>query len=152
MLRTTIDLVKENCFILKKTGGRQYPTEATTGSDYADDPVLLKKNLLNPNLCYHSLEQAASCFGLYLSSEKTEIICLNQDGVISSLNGKPLKLVDKFIYLGGDISSTKNDINIDIGRIDCYWLVIEHMEIWSHWKSKTAILPRCSRISTTVWL
>ena len=33
-------------------------------------------------------------------------------GTISTLNGKPKKLVDKFIYLDCNISSTKSDVNI----------------------------------------
>ena len=37
-----------------------------------------------------------------------------QDGSISSLNGKPLKLVDQFIYLNSNISSTENNVKIHI--------------------------------------
>ena len=38
-------------------------------------------------------------------------MCFNQRDDISTLKGDPLKLVDKFIYLGSSISSTENDIN-----------------------------------------
>ena len=44
------------------------------------------------------------------------IICFNQDGTISSLNGKPLKLEDKFIYLYSNSSSTESGVTIHIGR------------------------------------
>ena len=37
----------------------------------------------------HRLAQAAKTIGLYVNSDKTELICFNQDGSISSLNGKP---------------------------------------------------------------
>ena len=47
-----------------------------------------------------------------MNSFKTEFTCFNQDGAISSLNNKPLKLVDQFIYLSSNISSTENYANI----------------------------------------
>ena len=40
----------------------------------------------------------------------------NEDGAISSLNGKPLILVDHFIFLGSNISSTESDVNIRLGK------------------------------------
>ena len=36
----------------------------------------------------------------------------NHDGTISTLNGKPLKLVDHFTYLGSNISTNESDVNI----------------------------------------
>ena len=39
-----------------------------------------------------------------------------QADVISTLNGKDLKLVDYFTYLDYNISSTENEINIHIGK------------------------------------
>ena len=53
-----------------------------------------------------SLEQAEK--GIRLS-ERTSCV-LNHDSVISLLNGKALKLVDWFIYLGSNISSTESDM------------------------------------------
>ena len=35
--------------------------------------------------------------------------CFGQEGAMSTLNGKTLKLVDLFIYLNSNISSTEND-------------------------------------------
>ena len=43
-------------------------------------------------------------------------MCFKQDRAIFTLNDKPLKLVDYFIYLGSNISFTENDNNIRIGR------------------------------------
>ena len=44
------------------------------------------------------------------------VICFNQDGAATSLNDKPLKLlyIYQFIYIGSNISSTENNINICI--------------------------------------
>ena len=64
----------------------------------------------------HSLEQAPRRISPYVNSDKTMYIYFNQEGVISALNGKPLKLVDKFTYLGSSISSTESDVNIDTGK------------------------------------
>ena len=43
-------------------------------------------------------------------------MCFKQDGVISTLNINALKLIDHFIYLGSNILSTENDVNIRMGR------------------------------------
>ena len=38
-------------------------------------------------------------------------MCYNQTGDISTLDGTPLKLVDKFTYLGSSVASTEKDID-----------------------------------------
>ena len=43
-------------------------------------------------------------------------MCFNQRGDISTLNGSSLKLVDKFIYLGSSVSSTKTNINMRLAK------------------------------------
>ena len=55
-------------------------------------------------------------------------MCYNQTGDITTLDGTPLKLVDKFIYLGSSVSSTEKDINTrltkaltDIDRLSIKW-------------------------------
>ena len=39
-----------------------------------------------------------------------QVMCYNQTGDISTLEGTPLKLVDKFTYLGSSVESTEKDI------------------------------------------
>ena len=58
----------------------------------------------------HSLERNAAGIGLYVNAYKTEYMCFNQTGDISTLGSGSLKLVDKFTYLGSCVSSTKKDI------------------------------------------
>ena len=43
-------------------------------------------------------------------------MCFNQRGNISTLNGSLLKLVDKFTYLENSVSSTENDINMQLAK------------------------------------
>ena len=62
------------------------------------------------------MEQAARGIGLYVNLDKIKFMGLNHVGTISSLNGKSLKLVDQFIYLGSNISSTESDVDIHIGK------------------------------------
>ena len=54
----------------------------------------------------HYLEKVARSIGLYMNSDKTEYMCFGPNGDIFTLDGKPLKMVDNFTYLGSDISST----------------------------------------------
>ena len=55
-------------------------------------------------------------------------MCYNQAGDISTLDGTPLKLVDKFTYLGSSVASTEKDIDTRltkagtaINRISIIW-------------------------------
>ena len=57
-------------------------------------------------------------------------MCYNQTGDISTLDGTPLKLVDKFAYLGSSIASIEKDIDT---RLTKAWTVINRLSII--WKS-----------------
>ena len=39
-----------------------------------------------------------------------------QDGAICTLNDKPIKLINQFTSLGGNISSTESNVNLRIGK------------------------------------
>ena len=70
----------------------------------------------------HSLKWAAGGIGLHVNIDKTECMCFNEIGDISTLKGGPLKLVDKFTYLGSSVSSTKKEINIRLAKA---WTAID---------------------------
>ena len=78
----------------------------------------------------HSLERAAASIGLYVNAHKTEYMCYNQTGDISTLDGIPLKLVDKFTYLGSSVASTEKDSDT---RLTKAWTAINKLSII--WKS-----------------
>ena len=78
----------------------------------------------------HSLERAAAGIGLHINAHKTEYICFNQTGDISTLEGTSLKLVDKFTYRGSSVSSTEKDIDT---RLTKAWTAIDKLSII--WKS-----------------
>ena len=60
-------------------------------------------------------------------------MCYNQTGDISTLEGTPLKLVDKFTYLGSSVESTEKDIET---RLTKAWTAIDRLSII--WKSDLA--------------
>ena len=53
-------------------------------------------------------------------------MCYNQTGDIITLDGTPLKLVDKFTYLGSSVSSTEKDIDT---RLTKAWTAIDRLSI-----------------------
>ena len=57
-------------------------------------------------------------------------MCYNQTGDISTLDGTPLKLVDKFTYLGSSVASTEKDIDTRLTKV---WTAINRLSII--WKS-----------------
>ena len=108
MLRTSIDKIRENGFELTKKRSRRYPAKTITDADYADDLAIQANTHNQAETLLHSLERATAGIG---NAHKTEYMCFNQAGDISTLEGTTLKLVDKFTYLGSSVSSTKKDID-----------------------------------------
>ena len=108
VLRTSINKIKENGFKLTKERSRRYPTETITNADYI---ALLANAPTQAKTLLHSLKRAAAGIGIHVNAHKTEYMCFNQTGNISTLNGSSLKLIDKFTYLGSSVSSTKTDID-----------------------------------------
>ena len=95
-----------------------------TDADPADDIVLLANAPAQAETLLHSLEQAAAGIGLHVNAHKTEYMCFNQTGDISTLNGSSLKLIDKFTYLGSSVSATETDINT---RLTKAWTATERL-------------------------
>ena len=130
VLRTSIDKIKENGFELTKKRSRRYPATTITDADYADDIAILANTPDQAETLLHSLERAAASIGLHVNAHKTEYMCYNQTGDISTLEGTPLKLVDKFTYLGSSVESTEKDIEM---RLTKAWTAINRLSII--WKS-----------------
>ena len=130
VLRTSIDKIRENGFELTKKRSRRYPAKTITDADYADDIAILANTPNQAETLLHSLERAAAGIGLYVNVHTTEFMCYNQTGDISTLDGTPLKLVDKFTYLGSSVASTEKDIDT---RLTKAWTVINRLSII--WKS-----------------
>ena len=98
LLRTSIDHTKENGFILKKKKGkkqtiscRNYNGRRLRRWSRSSCKCTQVESLL------HSQEQAAKVICLYVNLNKTEYMRFNREGAISTLNGGPMKLVDKFM-------------------------------------------------------
>ena len=108
--------MKDKGFKLTKEKGRRYPTLTITDANYADDITLLANAPTQVETLLYSLEQAAAGIGLYFNADKTEYMCFNQRGDISTLNGSSLKLADKFNYQGSNVSPTKADINTRLAK------------------------------------
>ena len=127
VLRTSINKIKENGFELKKkmaegTPQKQLPTPTK-------HMIALQANTPNQaETLLNCLKRAAADIGLHVNPHKTEYMCFNQTGELSSLDGTSLKLVDKFTYLGSSVSSTEKGIDTrltkawtDIDRLSIIW-------------------------------
>ena len=100
MLRTSIDKIRENGFKLTKKRSRRFPAKTIID---ADDRAILANTPNQAETLLHSLERAAAGIGFHVNAHKTEYMCYNQTGDISTLDGTPLKLVDKFTYQGSSV-------------------------------------------------
>ena len=121
MLRTSIDKIRENGFEMTKNRSRSYPGKTITDADYADDIAILANTPNQAETLLHSLERVTAGIGLHVNAHKTEYMCYNQTGDISTLDGISLKLVDKFTNLGSSNSSTEKDIDMQLNEgMDSY--------------------------------
>ena len=145
VLRTSIDKIRENGFELTKRRSKRYPAKTITDTDYADDLALLANTPNQAETLLHSLERAAAGIGLYVNAHKTEYMCYNQTGNITTLDGASLKLVDKFAYLGSSVSSTEKDIDT---RLMKAWAAIDRLSII--WKSDLTDKMKCSFFQAAV--
>ena len=76
------------------------------------------------------MERDAAGIGFHVNAHKTEFMCYNQTGDISTLDGTSLKLLDKFTYVGSSVSSTEKDIDT---RLTKAWTAVDWLSIT--WKS-----------------
>ena len=97
--------------------------------------------------------RAAADIGLHVNAHKTEYMCYNQTGDISTVDGSSLKLIDKFSYLGSSISSTEKDIDT---RLTKACTAIDRLSII--WKSdltdkmKRSFFQAAVNVDTAVWM
>ena len=147
VLRTSIDKIRENGFELRKKISRMYPAKTITDADYVDDIAILANTPNQVETLLHSLERATAGIGLHDNAHKTEYMCYNQTGDISTLDGTSLKLVDKFTYLRSSISSTEKDIDT---RLTKAWTAIDRLSII--WKSDLTDKMKRSFFQTVVVL
>ena len=74
----SVDLMKENGFVVKKKGKKQtIPVQTITDAGYADDIVLLANAPTQAESLLHSPEQEAGGVGLVVNADKTEYMCFN---------------------------------------------------------------------------
>ena len=111
---------------MTKKRSRRYPSKTITDADYTDDIGILVNTPNQTETLLHSLERAAAGNGLYINAHKTEYMCYNQTGDISTVKEITLKLEDKLTYLRSSISSTKKDINT---RLTKAWTAINNLSI-----------------------
>ena len=146
----------------KKKRSRRYPAKTITDADYTDDIAILANTPNQAETLLHSLERAATGFGLHVNAHKTEYIYYNKTGDITTLDGTPLKLEDKFNYLGSSVSSTEKDIDTQLMKA---WTAINRLSII--WKSDltdkmkrsffqaaivSILLYECTTWTLTKWL
>ena len=127
VLRTSIYKIRENSFELTKKRSRRHPAKTITD---ADDIAILANTPNQAETRLNSSERTAAGIGLHVNAHKTEYMCYNQTGDITTRDGTPLKLVNKFTYLGSCVSSTEKDIDT---RLMKAWTAIDKLSVI--WKS-----------------
>ena len=102
-----------------------------TDRDYTDDLALLGYTPAQTEYLLLTLKQPTGGIDFHVDANRTKFICFKQEGAISSLRGKPLKLVEQFPYLGDNISSTESNVNMHLAKV---WTAIDRLSLI--WKSE----------------
>ena len=100
--------------------------------DYADDLAIVTDKTNEAIIRLHTIEKAAKEIGLSMITGMTTFISINQgiNKVIKSLNGKNIKEVSDFKYLGSYIQSREKYINIRLAKS---WAALNEMNsIWKY--------------------
>ena len=141
--------MKENGFILKQARISRYPVETIIDVDYIDDLALLPNTSAQAESLLYSVEQAAGGIGLSANASKTEYMCsFNKKEPYPTLSGKPLKLVDQFIYFDSNISSTESDVNIRLAKA---WTAIDRLSIIWKFDFSQAVALSLLLYGCTTW-
>ena len=152
VFRMSIDLMKENGFNLAKERSRRYPAQIIMNTDYTNDIVLLANSPARAKSLLHSLEPTAAGIGLHVNTDIAKYMYFNQRGDTSTLKGGPLKLVDKFTYIGSNVSSTEVDINMRLAKA---WTAIDRLSVTQKSDLTDKIkqfFPSSSYVDTSIWM
>ena len=76
VLRTPIDLLKENGFTLAKAKIRRYPAKTITDADYANDIALLANTYAQAKSLLHSMERVAGGIEFHANEDKKGLYVL----------------------------------------------------------------------------
>ena len=79
VLRTSIDLMKENGFKLAKERNRRYPAQTITDVDYTDELALQANTPALAKTLMHIMERAAGGISLHVNADKMEYMYFNQE-------------------------------------------------------------------------
>ena len=122
-------------FTLKPTRSRRNPAEVITDTDFADDIALLSNTLRQAEELLHRTQDAAKQIGLHINEKKTEYMTFHIDNpTLQTLDGKNLKYVNDFLYLGSWIGSCEKDVCVIIGKA---WKALQKMD--TIWKSNLSM-------------
>jgi exonuclease III len=110
----------------------RFPAVKVTDLDFADDLALISDTIEKAQRLLHDLETAASDIGLHVNDLKTEFMLVNIDDpepAITTLDGKALKQVQDFKYLGSYIADSRKDFNTRKGM--AWTACIKLQKIWN---------------------
>ena len=116
--------------VIEPRRGKRQSEIKLRDSSYADDIALLNHSLELAEELLHAVERAAMAVGLHLNAGKTEVLSINIHVThqIKTLQGKPLKNVNNFKYLGSYTPSSEYDFKI---RRALAWVACNKLEkIW----------------------
>jgi len=107
----------------------RFPATYLTDTDFADDIALLSGNIEDAQTLLTLVVNAANKVGLNINEDKTEHMSYNIPGNTElTANGKPLKKVTDFKYLGSWVDNSAKDIKVR--KVQAWTATLKLDNIW----------------------
>lgn len=124
-----VSISTEHGFEHQRRKSSRSPARMIADLDYADDIAILESSVKRAMELVQRTSDKASLVGLLINEDKTECMVLNQAGAEQMVvNGKCLKRVENFKYLGALMASVESEIN---NRLALAWAVFWKLKkVW----------------------
>ena len=96
-----------------------YQPLTVTDLDYADDIAIMADSIDAAQSALNAVQEEASMLGLLVSAAKTKVLCCGTAPVDLQLGNDTISAVDRFTYLGSNITAdgaAGPEVNIRIGK------------------------------------
>ena len=114
--------------------------------------ALLPNASAQAGILLHSLKRAATGIGLHVNAHKTEYMCFNETGDISTLGGSSETSRQVHLSRKQCLINRKRRRHAANKGMDSYRQAIGHMEVRPDRQNETQFLPSSGRVDTAIWM
>ena len=131
-MRMALEKHQDSGFTVTPARSRRVKAKKISDAEFADDIALVTNTEKEAEELLREVEEVSMSVGLHINESKTKYLVENvmePQGIVST-DGKPIKLVEDFLYLGAKIRNTEEDV---VDRVRKAWAACHSLK--SVWQS-----------------